>query len=139
MPTPLKPLPGVVDRWVRRAVWLRRLDALAAWLALWVAAALVLPDADGIVHAALAALVGAAAALVPGLRARWRPVTGAVALAVSRDLRPGDRAWRIGPDEAELVLVTARRGLGAVIARPARGPEEGVPVRRTQVLLVPAD
>lgn len=139
MGTPLKPFPDAVESWVRRAIWLRRLDAVAAWLLVWAATAWLLPGAEGVIQAALAALLVVIGTVVPGLRVRWRPVSGAVALVVSHRLRPGDRAWSVGPDEVELVLVTGRRGFALVIARLAGGPVEGVTVRRTQVFLVLAD
>ena len=138
MRTPIKPLPVDIERWTRRAWWLRWLDALVAWLILWAGVAMLLPDLTGGAQATIAAvIVGAAAAIAP-LRVRWRPMSGWVALVVSRPLRPGDRAWLVRAGEAELVVVTARRGFRLVIAR-ARDPEEGVAVRRTRVLLLPAD
>jgi hypothetical protein len=139
MRTPLRPLPDVAERWARRARWLRGLDAVVAWLLLWGAGALALPAADGTALAIAAGGAVVAGALAPGLRAGWRPVSAVVGVAVSRPLRPGDRAWHVGPEGAEAVLVTGRRGLSLVIARPGRGPTEGVTVRRTVVLLVPGD
>jgi hypothetical protein len=85
----------------------------------------------------LAAVVVGAAALVPGLRARWRPVSAITGVHVSAPLQVGDRAWWVRPGGAELVLVTARRGLRVVIARADRDTSEGLGVRRTRVLLVP--
>jgi len=99
----------------------------------------LLPDADGRVPALVAGLLAVAGTLAAPLRAHWRPVSALVGLMVSRPLRPGDRAWQVRPGEAELVLVTSRRGFRIVIARLARGPVEGITVRRTQVLLIPAD
>lgn len=139
MPTPVKPLPDAVARWTRRARWLRWLDALAAWLVLWVGMALVVRGADSTTQAALAAMLVAAGARVSPLRVRWRPLSGWVALVVSRPLRPGDRAWYVHPGEADLVLVTAQRGLRIVIAQPMQGSAEGIAVRRTRVLLLPTD
>ncbi|OGL07750.1 MAG: hypothetical protein A3F92_16300 [Candidatus Rokubacteria bacterium RIFCSPLOWO2_12_FULL_71_22] len=80
-----------------------------------------------------------AGALARPVRGRWRPVSGPVAVHVSRTLRPGDRAWFVRPGAAELVLVTGRRGLRLVVAFGARGPAEGIRLRRTRVLVVPAD
>ena len=138
MRTPIKPLPVDTERWTRRVRWLRWLDALVAWLILWGGVAMLFPGPTGLAQATIAGvIVGAAAAIVP-LRVRWRPMSGWVALVVSRPLRPGDRAWHVLAGEAELVVVTARRGLRLVIAQ-AREPEEGVAVRRTRVLLLPAD
>lgn len=139
MRTPLKSLPETVASWTRRARWLRWLDGIAAWLALWAVIAALLPEADGGVSATVAGVLSIAGALVPSVRAHWRPLSGLVGLLVSRPLRPGDRAWEVRPGEAELVLVTSRRGVRVVIARLVRGPVEGITVRRTQVLLIPAD
>jgi hypothetical protein len=80
-------------------------------------------------------LVGLAA-LVGPLRRRWRPLGGLISLSVSRALRPGDRAWLVLPRHVEPVIVTARRGLRLVVARPDQGAE-GMEVRRTRVLVVP--
>jgi len=55
-----------------------------------------------------------------------------------RDLSPGDQAWYVRPGHAERVLVTARRRTRVVIARLNDAAEE-LSVRRTRVLLVPAD
>src|SRR3989442_127988 len=107
MRSPLKPLPAAVARWTVTARILRWLDALAAWLGVWAGAALALPSASRESLALLAVLVIALGALARPLRARWRPVSGVVGLAVSARL-----------DES-----------GA----------EGLSVRRTRVLLVPAD
>jgi len=139
MRTPLKPLPETVARWIRAARWLRWLDAVAAWVALWIGIALAYQDAGGAFQATLAALLATAGGFVSPLRARWRPASGTVAVIVSRPLRPGDRAWRVSGGGAELVLVTARKGLRVVIARREKGPVEGSAVRRTTVLLLPAD
>jgi hypothetical protein len=136
MRTPIRPLPDAVARWASRVRYLRWLDALGAWLALWalLASALTLPlQAQMVLSAAVAGLL----ALVPPLRLRWRPVSGAVGVRVSRRLRPGDRAWYVVPDRAEAVIVTARRRLRLVVARPGHGPAEGIEVRRTRVFLVP--
>jgi hypothetical protein len=63
---------------------------------------------------------------------------GLVGLMVSRSLRPGDRAWFIRATDAEVVLVTARRRFRMVIAR-AESADEGMSVRRTRVVLLPAE
>jgi hypothetical protein len=137
MPTPLKPLPPVVARWVTRARALRMADALAAWVALWGAlAGLGLGAASGTAILALVPLgVGV---WLPPLRARWRPVSAALGLVMSRPLRAGDRAWYIREGTGALVLVTARRGVRLVIARVNGDAAEGISVRRTRVLLIPA-
>ena len=82
-------------------------------------------------------LVGLAAFVGP-LRRRWRPISALVALSVSRDVKPGDRAWLVLPDRAEPVIVTARRRRRLVVARPDQGPSEGLEIRRTRVLVVPS-
>jgi hypothetical protein len=41
--------------------------------------------------------------------------------------------------QADLVLVTARHGARLVIARPNFAEDEGLAVRRTRVLVLPAD
>jgi hypothetical protein len=97
------------------------------------------PTISGSTAALWAAVLVAIAAALPALRVRWRPLSGLVALQVSSPLRPGDRAWFIRSDEAELVLVTARHRLRMTIALAADSPEEGISVRRTRVLLVPED
>jgi hypothetical protein len=136
MRSPVRPLPPNVGRWVSRARWLRWLDALAAWLL--VAAALALgqrtapPAATGIVAAVIVGL----AALIGPARRRWRPLGALISLSVSRALRPGDRAWLVLPRHVEPVIVTARRRLRLVVARPDQGAE-GMEVRRTRVLVVP--
>ena len=139
MRSPISPVPAVVRKWVRRARYLRWLDALGAWLVAWVLLALAL-DRLPTVAGALAAggLIALVAAIGP-LRWRWRPVSGTVGFLVSRALRPGDRAWYVRAARADLVLVTARRGLRMSIAAPELGAAEAVSVRRTRVLVVPAD
>lgn len=139
MRTPLKPLPETVARWTRRVRYLRCLDALVAWLILWAVTTLVVPGVGGRVQAILAAGLTIGGAFIPALRVRWRPATAWVALVASRPLRPGDRAWHVRPGGAELVIVTARRRLHMVIASPATGTVEGVSVRRTRALLIPAE
>ena len=49
------------------------------------------------------------------------------------------RAWYVHADTAQLVVVTARRRLRVVIAAVADSRTEGFAVRRTRVLLLPAD
>jgi hypothetical protein len=136
MRSPVRPLPPNVDRWVSRARWLRWLDALAAWLLVWAGLALAQRTAPPTATAIVAAvLVGLAALIVP-LRRRWRPLGALISLSVSRALRPGDRAWLVLPRHVEPVIVTARRGLRLVVARPDQGAE-GMEVRRTRVLVIP--
>jgi hypothetical protein len=135
----MRPVPDSVVRWLARRRWLRLCDFFVAW-ALLGAAGTAVVGAARLEAAAVAALVlaGAGAAL-PLLRARWRPITAWVALRVSRDLRPGQRAWYLGASDARLVLVTARRGVRLVIARPDLVQDEGLSVRRTRVFLLAAD
>ena len=139
MRSPLRPLPAAVTRWTAAARVLGWLDALAAYLAIWGGAAVALPSASRASLAVLAALVVALGALLRPLRVRWRPVRGAVALVLSARLSPGDQAWYVRPGHAERVLVTARRRTRVVIARLDDEGAEGLSVRRTRVLLVPAD
>jgi len=135
--TPTTPVPTAVETWITRARYLRWLDALAAWLVLLAVAAELLPEQPGgaIAVSSLAMLV--IGALLRPLRLRWRPVSGWVGVAVSRTLRPGQRAWFVRDGHADAVLVTGRRGLRLSIAAPNVGPEETLTVRRTRVLLIP--
>ena len=136
MRSPVRPLPPNVGRWASRARWIRWLDALAAWLLVWGALALVQRSLTPVATATVAAvLVGLAALIGPGRR-RWRPLGALISLSVSRALRPGDRAWLVLPRHVEPVIVTARRGLRLVVARPDQGAE-GMEIRRTRVLVVP--
>lgn len=139
MGTPIRPLPDRIARWSASARALRCLDAGAAWGLAWGWALVALPETGvGLPAAGGAALVGLLGAVRP-VRARWRPVSGAVGLWVSRLLAPGDRAWYVRPEGSELVIVTARRGLRLTVAVPGRGAVEGLSVRRTRVLLMGAD
>jgi len=110
-----------------------------AWIIVWIGAARLVPTADLAAVAIVAAILVAVACAATPLRAWWRPITGLTALMVSRRLRPGDRAWRVTADGAELVVITARRGLRLVVAGGAQDPAEGTAVRRTRTLLVRAD
>ena len=137
MRTPVRSLPPSVERWASRALWLQWLDALAAWLVVWGVLALVAERMPAPASAVAAlALVGLASLAAP-LRRRWRPIRALVSLSVSRGLRPGDRAWLVLPRHIEPVIVTARRRLRLVVARPDQGAAEGMEVRRTRVLVVP--
>jgi hypothetical protein len=138
MRTPLRPFPEDVTRWMRRARRLRWLDGLIAWLVVWAILVALQPAADrGALGVLAAVLVGPAAALAP-LRRRWRPVSAAVALALGRRLRPGDRAWQVWPDGARPVLVTSTRWRHVVVAGLVRDSGEGSALPRTRVLLIPA-
>jgi len=139
MRSPLRPLPVVVARWMATARLLRWLDALVAWLVVWGGAVTVLPRASSESLAALSALVVTLGALVMPLRVRCRPVSGVIGLAVSARLAPGAEAWYVRPCDAERVVVTARHRTRVVIARLDGAGAEGLSVRRTRVLLVPAD
>jgi hypothetical protein len=66
-------------------------------------------------------------------------MSGAVALVMSARLSAGDQAWYVRPGQAERVLVTARHRTRVVIVRLTDVGAEGLSVRRTRVLLVPAD
>jgi hypothetical protein len=138
MTTPMRPVPDGVLAWVGRRRWLRWCDALLAWALLWVAWTAGLgpghPQAAAVVTLALVVAGG----WIPTVRVRWRPVSGWVGLHLSRDLRPGDRAWYVVRD-ASLVVVTARRGARVMIARPDLVEDEVIGVRRTRVFLLPAD
>jgi hypothetical protein len=137
MRAPLRSLPPSVQRWASRVVWLQWLDALAAWLLVWACLASLLRQATPAASAIAALVLVALAALVGPLRRRWRPIRALVSLSVSRALRPGDRAWLVLPRHIEPVIVTARRRLRLVVARPDQGAAEGMEVRRTRVLVVP--
>ncbi|PYM76855.1 MAG: hypothetical protein DME03_07830 [Candidatus Rokuibacteriota bacterium] len=138
MRSPVRSLPPNVGRWASRARWLRWLDALAAWLLVWGGLALTpYAKTPGATAVAAAVLVGLAA-LVSPIRRRWRPLGALILLSVSRALRPGDRAWLVLPQHVEPVIVTARRRLRLVVARPDQDLAEGLEVRRTRVLVVPA-
>jgi hypothetical protein len=140
MTTPIRPLPEDIDRWIAWARWLRGMDAVVAWLVLWGAFWVSSP---GLVSAAQAAAVSFALValgfLVRPIRLHWRPVSACVGLMVSRGLRPGDRAWYVRSQRADLVLVTARRGIRAVIGTAEDDADEVLSVRRTRVFLLPAD
>jgi hypothetical protein len=112
---------------------------VVAWGSLWTALLWLLGGSLMTEAAGLAALLLGLGIFVAQLRVRWRPVTGCVGLAVSRRLRPGDRAWYVRPRGADLVLLTARHGARVIIARPDLGGGEGLSVRRTRVFLLPAD
>src|SRR5437899_12198904 len=107
MRSPLKPLPAAVASWIVTARVLRWLDALVAWLGVWGGAALALPSASRESLALIAVLVVALGALALPLRARWRPVSGGVALALSRRPSPGDQVWYVRTGAADRLLVTA--------------------------------
>jgi hypothetical protein len=139
MRSPLRPLPAAVERWTAAARALRWLDALVAWLAIWGAVAIAFTSAALVPLPVLAALSAALGATVRPLRARWRPMSGAVALVMSARLSAGDQAWYVRPGQAERVLVTARHRTRVVIVRLTDVGAEGLSVRRTRVLLVPAD
>jgi hypothetical protein len=135
----MRPLPGYVDRWTSRVRWLRWMDALLAWLGVWLGLSVLLPAMALGPTMVLAAATLLLAAAVPGIRRAWRPVSATVSLLVSRRLRPGDRAWFVHRRDADLVLVTARHGVRVVVARPDQEAAEGMNIRRTRVLLIPAE
>ncbi len=138
MTTPIRPLPGYVARWTSRVLWLRWMDALVAWLGVWLAGSVFLPAMALGATMILAAGALLFAASIPAIRRAWRPVSATVSLLVSRRLRPGDCAWFVHRRDADLVLVTARHGVRVVVARPDQEAAEGMSIRRTRVLLIPA-
>jgi hypothetical protein len=119
--------------------WLRWIDALVAWAGLWCLMMILIGPGLASEAGVVALVLLCLALAVQPLRVRWRPITGWVGVSMSRDLRAGDRAWYIRAREADLVLVTARHGLRLVIARPEHASDETMSVRRTRVLLLPAD
>jgi hypothetical protein len=138
MRTPIRPVPEEIARWMSRMLWLRGLDLVVAWTGL-LAVALVLGLGSG-KEAGLVSLALLCLGLsIRPLRVRWRPITGWVGLRMSRSLLPGERAWYVRPRAVSLVLVTARHGVRLVIAGPDLAKDEGMSVRRTRVLLLPAD
>jgi len=138
MRSPIQPIPVALQQWMRRARYLRWLDAGAAWLALVVGLQLLAGIAVGGPLLAAAGAVTALGAWLAPLRVRWRPVSGLVGVRVSRTLRPGDRAWYVRGERADVVIVTARHGMRLSIAAPELGAAESLSVRRTRVLVVPA-
>ncbi len=139
MTTPMNPVPALVARWMARVRWFRWLDACVAWAGLWCLCGAVLGRGLAGPAAGLALLLVGLGLWVRPLRTRWRPLSGWVGLVMSRGLHPGDRAWYVRPHQADLVLVTARHGARLVIARPNLAEDEGLTVRRTRVLVLPAD
>ena len=118
---------------------LRWVDAGVAWVGLWGGFNWVLGSTSAS-HAAVPSLTFLCLGiLIRPIRSSWRPISGWVGLAMSRGLRPGDRAWYVRSREADLVLVTARHGARLVIVRPDLAYSEGLTVRRTRVLLIPAE
>jgi hypothetical protein len=138
MTTPIRPLPEGIGRWMARLGWLRLGDALLGWLVLLLGLSLLVPRLPSQAAMAVAGGLLLAGALILRVRLGWRPLSAATTLVVSRRLRPGDRAWFVHGSDADLVLVTARHGLRLVIARPGHDSAEGLSVRRTRVLLLPA-
>jgi len=138
MRSPIQPPPVAVQTWIARARYLRWLDAAAAWLAVMAVFVAETGQLAASPPAIIAAAVVLVCALLAPVRVRWRPVSGTVGFLVSRALRPGDRAWYVRGARADLVIVTARRGLRVSIAAPDLGTAEGLSVRRTRVFVVPA-
>ena len=134
----VRPFPAPVLLWSRRARWLRGFDAAVAWLFTWAGAMAFAPQADRGALGVVAVLLVAFGAAGPPLRRWWRPVTGFTALVVSWRLRPGERVWWVTTGGAKLVLVTACRAWRVVLVGVSDDPTEGVAVRRTHALLVPA-
>jgi hypothetical protein len=139
MTTPIRAVPDSVACWISRMWWLRWADAAVAWVGLWGGLGSVLGLALASHTAVLSLTFLCLGLLIRPIRSSWRPISGWVGLAVSRGLRPGDRAWYVRSGEADLVLVTARHGARVVIARPDLADGEDLNVRRTRVLLLPAE
>jgi hypothetical protein len=135
----MRPLPMEVERWMGRLGPLRWADAAVAWMVTWIVVVAAAEARPAPVAMLAAVIVAALAWAVPALRVRWRPVSAAVGVRMSRHLRPGARAWYVRPDAADLVIVTGRRGLRVVIAGLGESRTEGFAVRRTRVLLMPAE
>jgi len=108
-----------------------------AWLAIWGVVAMAFPSASRVAPLAVLAASSPCSVRSSATPARWRPVSGAVALVLSARLSPGDQAWYVRPGLAERVLVTARHGTRVVIVPLNDEGAEGLSVRRTRVLLVP--
>jgi hypothetical protein len=135
--TPTAPVPTTVETWITRARYLRWIDALAAWVVLLAVAAELLPEPPGRIIVVTSLVLLVIGLMLRPLRLRWRPVSGWVGVAVSRSLRPGQRAWFVRDGRADAVLVTGRRGLRVSIAAPNVGEAETLSVRRTRVFLIP--
>ena len=118
---------------------LRWVDAGVAWVCLWIGQGSVLRLASASPAATLSLIFLCLGLLIRPIRSSWRPISGWVGLAMSRDLRPGDRAWYVRAREADVVLVTARHGARLVIVRLDLAYSEGLTVRRTRILLIPAE
>jgi len=139
MTTPMRPVPDAVLRWIDRRRWLRWCDALVGWVLLGAVVAAMLGQTRLEAAAVVSLGLVVAGTRIQPLRVRWRPISGWVGLRISRELRPGDRAWYVGPREASLVVVTGRNGVRLVIVRPDLGQDEGISVRRTRVFLLATD
>lgn len=139
MRTPIRPLPDAIQRWASRVRYLRWLDALVAGLVVWGLLAAAVPGLRVGDRAVVALTLLGLLAPVHPLRVRWRPVSAWVALSMSRAIGPGDRAWYVRSGEAMLVLVTARRRLRVTMVTGTPDAAEGLSVRRSRVLLIPAD
>ena len=139
MRSPMRPMPEPIGRWMSRVQYCRWADAAVALIVLGCAVVMALPDLKSGVQASIAVVAFVLLVLVPALRIRWRPVSAWVGLAVSRRLRPGDRAWWVQAHRGEPVIVTARRGLRLTIATGRHGESEALRIRRTRVFIVPAD
>ena len=135
----MKPVPELVARWVWRVYWLRWLDAVIAGTGLWGLSVWVVGRASAQEAIALSVVLLCVGLVVRPLRTRWRPISGWVGLTMSRNLRVGDRAWYVRAQQADLVLVTARHGARLVIAGPSLAEDESLSIRRTRVLVLPAD
>jgi hypothetical protein len=138
MRTPARPLPESMATWMTRARYLRWLDAVVAWIALWIVIALALPHRKLDVEALIALVLLGFLVFVPPLRVRWRPLSAWVGLRVSRRVRPGDRAWWVTPHRSEPIMITARQGTRVTFAMARPSESEVLTVRRTRTFIVPA-
>ena len=139
MSTPSVPLPAVVEKWISRSSHLRLVDAVAAWVILFLVVLQYMPAQSPATAVVISVSLLVVGLLVRPLRMRWRPVSAWVGVMVSRSLRPGDRAWFIRHDHADPVVITGRRGFTMSIGAPSIGEAETITVRRTRVLLVAFD
>jgi len=137
MTTPTRPVPVAVEQWIARSKYLRWIDGLSAWPG--AGAFSGGGDAPAVDRTACADVGGAARAgrAASSAEDSLAPISGWIGLAVSRSLRPGDRAWFVRDGRADSVLVTARHGVRLSIALPNLGEVESISVRRTRVFLVP--
>jgi hypothetical protein len=137
MRTPLRAVPAYVSRWVVRFRRLRWLDAVVAWIAVWVVSVTLAPGIDPTAIGVWLAVMVAVGAAIPPLRRRWRPVTAVVGLALGWRLHPGDRAWHLGAGGPRPVLVTACAWRYLVVAGVVNDVGEGARLGRLRAVVIP--